>query len=343
MTHRPRILIVGLFLDKEKNIPTQAFELSNVLRRNGYNVLSVSDYKNKILRLLHTVFFIVNKRKQFDVGIVQVYTGLNIIWAYVAAYLIKFQNKKLIFTIRGGALPDRMKIDPGTYLRLLRKADVITCPSNFMVRSLKKYNLHTVLIENVIQVQDYKSQHKNNLQPVLFWMRAFSPVYNPIMAVNVINELKNTYNYKNVKLYMGGPDMGLMQKARALIDQHKLRDNIELVGFVNMRNKLYFAKQCDIYMCTNNIDNAPVSFLEMMALGLPIVSTNVGGIPDLVTDNETALLVDKGDYKEMAKKIDDLLNNTALSKNLIQNGEKCIDTFSEKSVYKKWHDLLGKI
>jgi len=335
-----KILIIGLFLDKEKNIPTQANELSNVLRKNGYQVITASHYKNKILRLLHTLLFIFYRRNEYKIGIVQVYTGINVILAYMAATLLKSLNKKLIFVIRGGALPARMKVKPRFYLKLLRKANIIVCPSNFMLRSVGEYGLSAILIENVIQVSSYRSYEKKNLQPVLFWMRALSPVYNPNMAVLVINELKNTYNYKNVKLYMGGPDMGLKQDILEMIHKYGLRDNIELVGFLNMKKKQYFAAQCDMYVCTNKIDNAPVSFLEMMAMGLPIISTNIGGIPDLVTDNETAMLVNDDDYKAMAQKIDYLIANTDIAKKLIANGKNYIDRFSEKNVFQKWQTLL---
>ena len=98
-----------------------------------------------------------------------------------------------------------------------------------------------------------------------------------------------------------------------------------------------------MYICTNKIDNAPVSFLEMMAMGLPIISTNIGGIPDLVTDNETALLVNDEDYKAMAKKIDYLINNTSEAKRLIANGRNYINRFSEENVFQKWDKLLTSI
>lgn len=342
MPHK-RVLIIGLFLNKKSNIPTQALELSGILKANGYEVLTVSKYKNKILRLLHTIVYILYNRNKFDVGVVQVYSGLSLVWELVSAFLIKKFNKKLVLTIHGGAFPTKVKKYPRPNLFLLHKADIITCPSTFMIDALSEYNLKMVLVENVIEVGEYEYFKKENLQPVIFWMRALSPIYNPHMAVMVIKELKQTYNYKNVKLYMAGPDMGLKDEIKALIEQHGLRDNIELVGFVNMRKKLYFAKECSLYICTNNIDNAPVSFIEMMAMGLPIISTNIGGITHLVTDHETALLVDAEDYKGMAEKVDYLLNHPDLANKLITNGRNYIYNFSEKNVYNKWHDLFEKL
>lgn len=343
MHQPPKILMVGLFLDKEKNIPTQANELADVLSQNGHQVITTSAVKNKALRLIDTLFYIIKHKNNFDVGIVQVFTGMNFFLAYLASVLIKRFNKKLILIIRGGALPEKMKTRADYYLRLFNKADTIVCPSLFMVKSLEVYNIKTTLIENVIQLHKYPDYAKKNLQPILFWMRALSPIYNPQMAVKVINELKNTYNYKNVKLYLAGPDMGEKKSVLALIAELGLRDNIEIVGFVNMKKKLYFAKECDIYICTNNVDNAPVSFLEMMALGLPIVSTNIGGIPYLVTDHETALLVNAKDYKAMAEKVDYLLNHPDIADRLVNNGRNYIDNFSEKNVLRKWNELFGKL
>ncbi|MBA3827739.1 MAG: glycosyltransferase family 4 protein [Taibaiella sp.] len=337
---KKRILIIGLFLDKESYIPTQAMEIASLLKNKGYEVLTISDKKNRILRLLHAIYFLVIYRNKYDVGMVQLFSGLSVYWGYVSVRLLKTLNKKIIVTIRGGGIPAKMKIDPGIYLKMLRSAHIITCPSNFMINAMKEYGMDCELVENVIDMNYYTYDPREKLQPVLFWMRAFSPIYNPQMAVRVIKELKDRYNYSNIKLYMAGPDLGLKSEVLGMIKKMGLRDNIELVGFVNMRNKAYFAKVSDIYICTNNIDNAPVSFLEMIAFGLPIVSTNVGGIPHIVTDNQTALLVNQNDHVGMAEKIHYLISTPGAGKTLSANGKNMLNKYSAEEVFKKWDALL---
>ena len=61
--------------------------------------------------------------------------------------------------------------------------------------------------------------------------------------------------------------------------KYKLNQKIEFVGYLRKIEWLELARDHDIFINTSTIDNMPVSILEMMALGLPIISTNVGGIP----------------------------------------------------------------
>jgi len=341
MPTKKRLLVIGLFIeDINKNVPTQAMEMASMFRSNGYEVLTVSKFKNRFLRLLHLVYFTIANRKKYDAGMIQVFSGLSLYWEIIVAYILKRLKKEIILTTRGGSIPAKMKISPGRYLYLFRKANKITCPSNFIVHELEKFGIKAEKIDNCIDVSKYKYVKKKSIQPVIFWMRAFSPIYNPEMAVRVIDELKNSYGYSNVKMYMGGPDLGLKESLKLMIDKMKLKDNIELVGFLNMKKKQFFVNQCDIYMCTNAIDNTPVSFLEMMAFGLPIVSTNVGGIPFLVEDNVTACLVDSGDHQAMARKIDELICSPELSNRLISNGIEYISSFDRDIIMKKWEPIL---
>ena len=74
----------------------------------------------------------------------------------------------------------------------------------------------------------------------------------------------------------------------------------------------------DIYLNGSEIDNQPLSLLEAFACGLPIVTTDAGGIPDIVSDRETGFLVPRGNYQMLAERAIGLLNNPALAQELSQ-------------------------
>lgn len=340
-----KLLVVGLFLRSKGVVPAQGMELANLLKKNGYEVITVSHIKNRVARLLHTLYFIIKNRNKFDTALVQVYSGLSFYWQLISGVLIKSMNKKLVLTIHGGGVPAAMKKNTKAHMTLFNKADLITCPSNFIVSTLKDYGVSSLLVENVIRLDKFPFHPKESIRPTLFWMRALSPIYNPEMVVEVIRQLKYEYKYENIKLYIAGPNMGLKKRIEELINNYNLTDNIELVGFVNDDEKLKYAEICDVYLCTNRVDNAPVSFIEMLSLGLPIVSTNVGGIPYIVKDNETALLVDSEDYKAMAEKVNYLISNPEVGKRLAANGRQIADVnrYSEEGVYNKWKTLLDNL
>jgi glycosyltransferase involved in cell wall biosynthesis len=136
---------------------------------------------------------------------------------------------------------------------------------------------------------------------------------------------------------MAGKDLGLLQETKRLAEELKIHDAIVYPGYVFTEDKTKLAQKTDVYLCTNKIDNAPVTFIEMMAMGLPIVSVNVGGIPFIVSHEENGLLVNYDDDAAMFNCIDAVIQNPALGIKIAQNGLTFLN-----STMKKWCCLNGK-
>jgi glycosyltransferase involved in cell wall biosynthesis len=254
---------------------------------------------------------------------------------------VKWLEKRLVITVHGGGVPQRIKLYPGRYLPLLRSADLVTCPSEYIINELAQYRIFARLVENSIPLEQFSFIEKNVIRPVLLWMRGLGAIYNPAMAVHVVKELKKTY--PAVKLYMGGNDMGLKLEIEELISSLALQDNIELVGFIDHKKKLEYAQRADIFISTNRVDNAPVSVTEMWALGLPVVSTNVGGMPFLIEDGKTGILVPDDDAIAMANSIKRLIQSENLANSISTNARKQVEKYSEEKVAAKWMAVLNRL
>lgn len=338
---KKRIAIVGYFPVESRGPVTQAFELSRLLGTNGYSVVTVSKYGNKWIRLLDIVFQLIFKWYRYDIAIVQFYSGNSLIWQYIAAKIVKYFGKKLVFTVHGGGVPDRIKKLPRSYLPLLKAADVVTVPSVFMKTALGQHAINSILIENTLPLNEYPFYHKETLRPVLLWMRAFSDIYNPLMAVRVVAELKKKFS--SVKMYMGGKDLGLLNETKKLIEELDLANNIEIVGFMNLTDKKKYGNLCDFYITTNKIDNAPVTVLEMWAMGLVVISTKVGGMADLIDNGINGCLVNDNNHIGMAEKIEGIIVNNSLAHKLVANGKEKVKSYNEKVVYDKWEKVLDQL
>jgi len=118
-----------------------------------------------------------------------------------------------------------------------------------------------------------------------------------------------------------------------LIAKYNLKNNFILIGRIDDAAKLLPA--LDVYICFSVKEGFPYSVIEAMQAGLPIVSTAVGGIPEIIENEKTGLLVEPADAKTLAEKIKTFLDNKNLAENFGQNAKAKAETefVLEKMVY----------
>ena len=132
----------------------------------------------------------------------------------------------------------------------------------------------------------------------------------------------------------------LKNKLQAQIDELRLQHNVLLTGAkpqTELRRRLAAANVFvlpSVIDPDGGMDNLPTVIMEAMATGLPVVSTNIGGIPEMVIENQTGFLVQPGDTSAMANAIETLINDCSLAERLGQFGyERARTLFSiEKNV-----------
>jgi glycosyltransferase involved in cell wall biosynthesis len=100
----------------------------------------------------------------------------------------------------------------------------------------------------------------------------------------------------------------------------------------------YFDR-ADVYLQTPNIDNMPVSVLEAFASGLPVVSTDAGGVPYIVDDGVQGLLAPVGDAAGIARQVLRILDEPGLSDRLTTAGLRSCETYSWSAVRDQWMRL----
>src|SRR5262249_26889061 len=150
---------------------------------------------------------------------------------------------------------------------------------------------------------------------------------NPVMAVEVLGGLVKQGG--GFRLTMVGPDKGdgSLQKVQQAAARLNLESAIDFAGALPKSEIPSRLAQGDVFLNTTNLDNTPVSVLEALASGLPVVSTNVGGIPYLLQDGQTALLTDKGNADGMTRAILRLVQDPGLAEHLARNGRQLIRDF----------------
>ena len=336
------ICFVGPMVGRNPGFPNTAGDtLAEHFARAGYSVTTVSSHPNRYVRVLDIVQTLLALHSKVDVQCLQVFSGPSFVVADVASFLGRHLGQKLIYHLHGGALPIFMSRYPRWAERVLRRADAIVAPSTFLARAARDRGFEVQVIPNLLDISQYPFRQRSAVRPVLLWMRAFHAGYNPQLALRVVAHLRDTV--PGIKLTMAGKDKGLLEQVTKLAEELGLDSIVQFPGFLNMAGKVAAGQAHDIYLNTNHVDNMPVTVLEMAAMGLPIVATNVGGIPDLLSHEETALLVPDGDEEAMVRAVLRLLSEPDLVARLSSNGRQLAQKSSWDNVRPLWEAVFRQV
>lgn len=335
---KKNLLYIGNKLSKHGNTATSIETLGAFLEEEGFRVYYASSKKNKLSRMLHMVYKTFKHSKQVDYVLIDTYSTQNFWFAFVISQLCRILKLKYIAKLHGGDLPNRLKKSPFFCDMIFKNSYKITAPSGYLMNAFEfKYPNNIMFIPNTIEIDNYPIVQKEYVVPKILWVRSFSSIYNPKMAIRVTAYLKE--KFPDVVLCMIGPDK------ENLIDDCKkhakeLNVNVEFTGKLSKRKWVKRSQEFNVFINTTHFDNTPISVIEAMALGIPVVSTNVGGIPFLLHDSENALLVNDGDAKAMSQAIEKIISDYQLRTLLTTNARTLVEGFDWSIVKQKWIDIL---
>ncbi|WP_339837643.1 glycosyltransferase family 4 protein [uncultured Flavobacterium sp.] len=332
------LLYIGNKLHKHGFNKTAIETLGVFLSDEGHTISYTSDKKNQVIRLFDMIITAFLKARKVDYILIDTYSTSSFWYAFFCSQIARLFKVKYIPILHGGDLPNRLKNNPFLCKLIFKNAYVNVAPSNYLLEKFKEKGFKNMLfIPNSIQLKAYEFKKRDHIMPKLLWVRAFAKIYNPKMAVEVIRLVK--HKYPKATLTMVGPD-----KDGSLLTTEKFAESLNLE--VNFTGKLSIvqwtnlASEYDVFINTTHFDNTPISVLEAMALGLPVVTTNVGGIPYMLTNHKNALLVNDNQPLEMTNAIEDLLNNPEKVKYITSNAKLLVETMDWQVVKLKWNELL---
>ncbi len=333
-----RILYIGNELSHSGKTATTIDTLSKLLETEGYIVHTASNKKNKLLRLLDMLLTIMKLFKEVDYVLIDTYSTQNFYYAYLCSCLCRMLKLKYIPILHGGNLPNRLKRNPKLSRTIFKGAYVNVAPSEYTKSKFEALGYeNTTCIANAIEIENYPFEKKVLNAVKMLWVRSFSELYNPNLAIKTLYELKQ----KNVEssLCMVGPENdGTLEKAK---DYAKSLDlDVTFTGKLSKKEWIALSVDCNVFINTTNFDNMPVSVMEAMALGLPVVSTNVGGMPFLIETNKDGVLIEPNDSTAFVNAILDLKEKPEKTLNLTIKARRKVEGYDWSFVKLKWHAIL---
>lgn len=332
------ILYIGNKLQNKRSNVSSIHTLGTLLESEFYNVYYASSKVNKIFRLLDMIFTLLKYKSKVDYVLIDTYSTQNFYFALIISQLCRLFKVRYIPNLNGGNLPMRLKSNPKMSRCIFKNAFINISPSKYLINAFENFGYGNIkYIPNTIEIDNYKFKKRDFKTINLLWVRSFSEIYNPKLAIKVLKRLKD--DNIEASLCMVGPDSdGSLAKVKK--DAKKQNVNVIFTGKLSKDEWIKLSEDYNIFINTTNFDNAPVSVIEAMALGLPIVSTNVGGIPFLIEDMKEGLLVEKNNTQAMVNAIKSIYNDTEFGIVLAKNARKKVEQFDWQIVKRSWANIL---
>jgi glycosyltransferase involved in cell wall biosynthesis len=294
-----------------------------------------------VIRLIPYVFRLWRAAGRSDVFHVMANSGWA--WHLFAAPAIrigKLRRLRVIVNYRGGDAERFFDRSLQHVRSTLQKADSIVVPSEFLRGVFARAGFATAIIPNAVDIIRFAPAHARAAsgQPHIVIARHLERVYDVATAVRAFALLQRLFPQATLSIAGNGAE------------RESLNDLVEDLGVgaaVRFRGELSRDAMADLYrsatLLVNSsiVDNTPNSLLEAMACGIPVVSTNVGGIPFLVQDGESALLVPPEDPMAIADAVRRLLNDSGLATRLVNNGMAIAQRCAWRNIYPLWLAQYG--
>jgi len=179
---------------------------------------------------------------------------------------------------------------------LMHLAQLIAVPSGYLVDVFARHGLTAMSVPNFVEINQLPYRQRTSLRPLFLSNRNFEAHYNVSCVLRAFARIQERLPQAELTVAGDGPlRERLRSEARAL----RLR-NVTFCGPVAFERMPMLYGEMDVYLNAPEIDNMPISILEAAACGLPVVTSDAGGIPYIVKNGVSALVVPSNDDAALA-------------------------------------------
>lgn len=253
----------------------------------------------------------------------------------------KRNGKKVIAHIHGGGFREFRQTCPKYVDEYLQKCDAVVALSE----SWRRYFMEEVgltnvyVVNNIIDTPKIQKIEKDGMFHLLF-LGFITEAKGIFDLLDVIAEHKSEWNDK-VVLHIGGN--GKVEQLQKVIKEAGIENIVKYEGWVSGEKKSTLLNMADAFILPSYTEGMPVSILEAMSYGLPILSTPVGGIPELVNNEKNGYLFQQGDKMAISDAINRLMNNSELCGVMSEQSKMKSKDYLPESIFVKLKEMYSSI
>jgi glycosyltransferase involved in cell wall biosynthesis len=347
-----RVLIVAASLDILGGQAVQAERLIRHLQNEPslrVSFLPINPRLPGILRKLQSIKYVrtvttsilyilnlLREVRKFDVIHIFSASYLSFLIAPTPAILVsKLYGKKILLNYHSGEAEDHLRRWPRTTMPILGLVDKVVVPSEYLVRVFAKFGIDAYAIFNIIDLDRFEFRQRTPLRPVFLSNRNLEAHYGVDCVMRAFAYIQREVPDAVLTVVGDGSQRNALENLAT--ELHLQRTNF--TGRVEHDEiDRHYSASC-IYVNGSKIDNQPLSILEAFACGLPVVTTDAGGIPDIVTDHVTGFVVPVGDFKSLAARALNLLADERTATSMAERARAECEKYTWPAVCPQWLDL----
>jgi len=232
------------------------------------------------------------------------------LFAAPAIWIAHLRGVPVVVNYRGGEAAHFLGRSRTLVNWSMRRVATLAVPSRFLQEVFLRFAMTAEIVPNVIDLSRFRRRSPRDPGSAsILVARNLEPLYDNATALRAFAIVRERHPKARLTIAGSGPEASRLQ---ALSDQLGLQGSVRFAGRLDRDEMADLYRASDVMLNPSLADNMPNSILEALACGVPVVSTQVGGVPFLVQDGVTALLVQPADARAMADATLRLLDDDAL-------------------------------
>ena len=357
MSFNGKLGIVGPLPPPAGGMATQTQQLVDLMRKEGVDVTLVQINKpyrpawvsklkgiRALFRLLPYLWQVWRLAGQVNVIHLMANSGWS--WQLFSTPVVWIgwlRKTPVIVNYRGGEAQQYFASSFSRVKPTLDKATAVVVPSGYLKQVFAGFGAEVEIIPNIINLDRFKpvdGKHNNSANITLIITRNLEPIYGIETAIRAVAIARQTLPELRLAIAGSGPQR---QELEVLVSTLGLDDCVEFAGRLDASRITEFYNSADAMLNPTTVDNMPNSVLEALASGVPVVTTDVGGIPYIVEHEKTALMVPVADENAMADQILRLFDSGELRQSLVTNGLASVQPYGWPIVKHQWLELYSSL
>lgn len=256
-----------------------------------------------------------------------------------AVLISKLFGKRTILNYHSGEARDHFLRWRRTAIPTVKLFDSVVTPSAYLVDVFKEFGIEARSIFNIVDLGRFCFRERKVLRPVFLSNRNFEAHYNVACTLRAFSRIQQVLPEAKLVVVGDGPEKAMLNSLAGELDLK----NIEFVGRVSPEKMPDIYDKADVFLNSPRVDNMPLSIIEAFACGLPVVSTSVGGIPYIVENRKTGLLVKDDDHRALADAAVSLFEPNELAQRLAASARVEVAKYTWENVRKEWERAYRRL